>query len=161
MSTEPDWRLADCAAVVEIGWADPDDWFPTTTEQRNYAMDVCEHCPLKRECLAYGKVNNLDGVWGGEELVAKFDTCSNCGRAQSRPKPATTYCTSCRTSISRGEEPSMPNRPAFTAKDLAERDARIRALTNQGYSETQIAAKLSISPRTVTRYHLQQKEEAA
>ena len=51
---------------------DPDLWFPEfderTTEyadQAKQAVAICNVCPVKDECLAYGLKHEDYGIWGG------------------------------------------------------------------------------------------------
>lgn len=70
----PDWRQARCAQAVEAGAADPNDWFPENRGQRDVAKAFCADCPIKKECLAYGKANDLVGIWGRRLLGYKLET---------------------------------------------------------------------------------------
>jgi WhiB family transcriptional regulator, redox-sensing transcriptional regulator len=61
-----DWRhRAACRG------ADPDIWFPISTEgpsqsQVAYAKSFCERCPVTTECLNWALSIGVDyGVWGG------------------------------------------------------------------------------------------------
>ena len=55
------WRLeALCARV------DPELFFPEKGESPKGAKVVCEHCPVRAECLRWAVSNNIRwGVWGG------------------------------------------------------------------------------------------------
>lgn len=47
---------------------DTDVFFPTREEGSNWkpARDVCQGCPVRRECLAYAiRWKIKDGIWGG------------------------------------------------------------------------------------------------
>jgi WhiB family redox-sensing transcriptional regulator len=45
------------------------DWFPEQpgrTPAIKLAMDICNRCPVKIECLEYAMIQpNLHGIWGG------------------------------------------------------------------------------------------------
>jgi len=48
---------------------DPYLWFAETTAEKNRAKAICETCPVKSECLAFGrKYGRGYGIWGGVEL---------------------------------------------------------------------------------------------
>lgn len=63
-SETPDWSGALCA---DPG-LNPELWHPFPTEDAGVAVEVCHRCPLRAECLQFGKTNRLPGVWGGERL---------------------------------------------------------------------------------------------
>lgn len=62
----PTWTLtASCASHP-----DPDAWFPLSvpgpTDIYREARDICQACPVKRECLEHALTNREQhGLWGG------------------------------------------------------------------------------------------------
>lgn len=54
-----DWRnRALCAQ------ANPDDFYPDKGESTRPGKSICERCPVRAECLAYG-LEERYGIWGG------------------------------------------------------------------------------------------------
>ena len=43
---------------------DPDLWFPEKGQSSANAKAICEGCPVRSECLEYGKLEAF-GIWGG------------------------------------------------------------------------------------------------
>lgn len=60
-----DWEWWDDAACLPFptGWwyADPH----VNRHQTAKAIQICNDCPVKAECLAYAHANNEHGIWGG------------------------------------------------------------------------------------------------
>lgn len=56
-----DWRVhALCADK------DPELWFPQSAAEAESAKVICGMCPVRVDCLAYGRsVPGVFGVWGG------------------------------------------------------------------------------------------------
>ncbi len=54
-SETPDWTGALCA---DPG-LNPELWHPFPTEDAGVAVEVCHRCPLRAECLQFGKTNRL------------------------------------------------------------------------------------------------------
>ena len=54
---------ARCATYPPGAW-DTD----ATDEDMRWAIEVCEVCPVRRPCRAYGQRNGMWGVWGGVDL---------------------------------------------------------------------------------------------
>jgi WhiB family redox-sensing transcriptional regulator len=47
---------------------DPELWFPELDSlwRVREAKNICEKCPVKKECLEYALVNGFkEGIWGG------------------------------------------------------------------------------------------------
>lgn len=44
---------------------DPEAFFPIKGMNARDATDICNRCPIQKECLLSAIVNNFDGVWGG------------------------------------------------------------------------------------------------
>jgi WhiB family redox-sensing transcriptional regulator len=54
------WRQARCAG------ADPDLFFPPQGGSSRVAKQICESCPVRVDCFAYGMANGeIYGIWGG------------------------------------------------------------------------------------------------
>ena len=85
----PDWSQAECAKAVEAGTADPDDWFTEDAKTRDFAHSICRGCPIKKDCLAYAKEEQLVGYWGGRLLGYKLETPE---RVTLPPLPIQTHC---------------------------------------------------------------------
>jgi WhiB family redox-sensing transcriptional regulator len=46
--------------------ADPDLFFPTTTEEMDHALALCAICPVRCDCLEYAlDARERFGIWGG------------------------------------------------------------------------------------------------
>lgn len=51
-------------------------WFPAHNQQRDglnmrKAMQLCEECPVVRDCLLHGLRNEPQGIWGGTREVER------------------------------------------------------------------------------------------
>lgn len=49
---------------------DPEWWFPVNQHRKEYttqvALQICNSCPVKAECMVYALDNwPMDGIWGG------------------------------------------------------------------------------------------------
>ncbi|ADG98799.1 transcription factor WhiB [Segniliparus rotundus DSM 44985] len=57
----PEWT--EHALCAQVGG---DAWFPEPGDSAPKARQICQQCPVKRECLAWAVANDeRDGVWGG------------------------------------------------------------------------------------------------
>ncbi len=63
------WLLVSRGLCAKM---DPDLWFPEFDErtkeygeQAARAIDICNVCPVRSECLSYGLENEDYGIWGG------------------------------------------------------------------------------------------------
>jgi hypothetical protein len=78
----PNWNLAACIGT------DPNAWFPKgkdRPEKVELLQRICDECPIRRLCLAYGKATKaIDGVWGGRDF---YQYQSKSGKFRSPPKP--------------------------------------------------------------------------
>jgi len=54
-----DYSLAACANE------DTNTFFSDSIQDIRQALDICNHCPLKNECLEDALKNNEYGIWGG------------------------------------------------------------------------------------------------
>lgn len=65
-SFRPEWhQRAACAGMVSSP-DDPDPFFPGRGESARPAREVCQQCPVKRECLEAGlSAGYFFGIWGG------------------------------------------------------------------------------------------------
>lgn len=67
-STRDDSRWRDDAACRNT---DPDLFFPVgsideAAEETRAALDLCQRCPVREQCLEFAMVTNQrDGIWGG------------------------------------------------------------------------------------------------
>lgn len=182
MPRRPAWRLAKCKTAVESG-ADPDDWFPKDWQARDRAKAVCNGCPVKKQCLEYGKAEDLVGYWGGKLLgyqltVAKPTVKPNAvspmtGRTHCRlghrlvQKKDQRRCATCkrvndRNSWRRNHGKKQSTRTALfqsSDKDRQLLAAEIERLTADGKSAREISDTLQVSSRLVQRYR--NREEVA
>jgi len=56
--------MSDAACAT----TDPELWFPELDSlwRVREAKNICEKCPVKKECLEYALVNGFkEGIWGG------------------------------------------------------------------------------------------------
>jgi WhiB family redox-sensing transcriptional regulator len=61
-ATDEDWRVrALCRNTT-----DPDTWYPLNVKDAKRGKEICEKCPVRKECGAYALANKeLVGTWGG------------------------------------------------------------------------------------------------
>lgn len=61
-----DWKGAKCVEIVkDLPWM-ADIWTSSVPEDIVEAKEVCETCPLRKECFeAAAEYPNTYGVWGG------------------------------------------------------------------------------------------------
>lgn len=44
----------------------PDLWYPERGESHRHAIDICNTCPVRDDCLEFALTNNERyGIWGG------------------------------------------------------------------------------------------------
>ena len=139
-----DWRTR--AACLD---EDPELFFPIGTHpdrRTTEAKALCATCPVINECATYAlETRQAHGVWGG---LSEADR-ERLWRRQARQR-------------TRGRSrPPTPHEKAVTARAArveavteyaADTEARVRRLTVEGMSLTQIAQRMNISPRQVGRY---------
>jgi ATP/maltotriose-dependent transcriptional regulator MalT len=49
---------------------DPDLWFSTDKADVALAKELCQPCPMKRECRGMGRLEEF-GIWGGEQALGE------------------------------------------------------------------------------------------
>ena len=55
-----DWMTsAECRNMM------PDAWYSDDEEEQKLAIEVCQRCNTKQECLQYALEHNEQGIWGG------------------------------------------------------------------------------------------------
>jgi WhiB family redox-sensing transcriptional regulator len=58
----PDWQTHGLCLDY-----DPTLWFPTRGAHYQRAVDICNRCPVRDQCLQYALDNSIKfGVWGGK-----------------------------------------------------------------------------------------------
>ncbi len=74
------WRWKQHAACRGM---DPDLFYPErggdSIEHHREAVAVCNRCPVRQECAAYG-MRERWGIWGGMSYHARRDLRANNGR---------------------------------------------------------------------------------
>ena len=82
---------------IEVGWQDQalcrmfpdDDWFPVpaTSQVVTDLVEVCQHCPAQRSCLAAAlAMGEEHGIWGGTTEADRHQAVNALGRGASVPQ---------------------------------------------------------------------------
>lgn len=53
---------------AECRGLDPEMWFSTDPEVREFARLICADCPIREMCEQYGIATRQTGIWGGSIL---------------------------------------------------------------------------------------------
>lgn len=143
---EPFGRCHSCGQPVvldpEPGWethgrcvqaADPEQWWPSQSEQVDAAKQVCAACPVLLECGAHGILHEHEGVWGGMSAMERRQIRRQLGISMRHTGHA--------------------------ARNRQARDERIRQLAAAGLNVAEIARQVDMDRRDVHR--ALRKQEAA
>lgn len=52
---------------------DPDIFFPEHPDDVQAALDICEPCPVRQECLDFAVANRVRGVYGGTTATRRLE----------------------------------------------------------------------------------------
>ncbi len=120
----PAWMTdAACAQV------DPELFYPEKGDTGRVAKQVCAACPVRAECLAFALARGERfGVWGGESARVRRALLA-----------------------ARGEQPARDGGARHLQRDVRQRVAQIRRLTEAGLCDRQVADRIGCTQRTVQR----------
>lgn len=80
--------------------SNPELWFPERGETVQPALDICQTCPVRTECLDYAVRWRIDhGIWGGLASRQRRPLYETTARARRTPAPhgtTTSYARGCR-----------------------------------------------------------------
>ena len=82
---------------IDVGWQDQalcrkfpdDDWFPAPATSHVVAelVEVCQHCPAQRSCLAAAlAMGEGPGIWGGTTEADRHQALRDLGRGGHVPE---------------------------------------------------------------------------
>jgi WhiB family transcriptional regulator, redox-sensing transcriptional regulator len=106
---------------------DPATFFPSRGDSLRPAMNVCQACPVKAECLEWALHHENFGVWGGQSERARRTMRRKRGISLKLPQLAT-YGGGCGTAAGarahyyRGEPLCEPCREARNLYEYARRN---------------------------------------